>query len=339
MRQRHMSSRIAGMFLGIALCAAFVVPARAAEKIRVTVPAPSTAFAPLYHAQHARYFAEEGLDVEIVVSPGAASLQAVIARDAQFSVAPGTYQLMAHEKGQRLLSIMSILNRNVINTVMHRDIARARGITAQSSLEDRIRALKGLKVSGGTPGGFGHQVLIASLLKVGLDPQKDLDSVTLGTVPVLLAALEQRRVDAFTTGTPTPEGAVARGFGVMVVDNSAGEDPDFAEFMMDVLIATPDTVKQRPDLVRKVVRALLRSSTWVLEHPSEQALGFMRPVLERLDEAVILAGLQKTRLGIPRDGRITERAVTLTQDFLRRVGALKATIAYDQLVTNEFLPR
>jgi hypothetical protein len=65
----------------------------------------------------------------------------------------------------------------------------------------------------------------------------------------------------------------------------------------------------------------------------------MRPVLGRVDDAVILAGIQKVRLGIPRDGRITERAVTLTQQFLRRVGAIKSFVAYDQIVTNEFLPR
>ena len=119
----------------------------------------------------------------------------------------------------------------------------------------------------------------------------------------------------------------------------AGEDPDLAEFMMDVLMATPDTIRQQPETVRKVVRALLKSNAWLLDHPAEQALPVMRPVLSRLDDAVILAGLQKTRLGIPRDGRVTERAVTLTQEFLRRIGVLKLSVPYDQVVTNEFLPR
>ena len=125
----------------------------------------------------------------------------------------------------------------------------------------------------------------------------------------------------------------------MVVDNSAGEDPDFAEFMMNVVTTLPETVKQRPDLVRKVVRALLRSTAWMLDHPAEEAVPAMKAVLSRLDDAVILAGIQKVRLGIPRDGRITERAVTLTQEFLRRIGAIKITVPYDQVVSNEFLPR
>jgi len=65
----------------------------------------------------------------------------------------------------------------------------------------------------------------------------------------------------------------------------------------------------------------------------------MKPFLGRLDDTVILEGLQKTRLGIPRSLRISERAVTLTEDFLLRIGALKARIGYDKLVTNDFLPK
>jgi ABC-type nitrate/sulfonate/bicarbonate transport system substrate-binding protein len=109
--------------------------------------------------------------------------------------------------------------------------------------------------------------------------------------------------------------------------------------MGQVLITPVDVVKQRPELIRKVVRVLLKSTAWVLDHPVEDGVTILKPQLGRLDDAVILAGLRKTRASLPRDGRITERAVMLTQEFLRKVGALKASIPYDQLVTNEFLPR
>lgn len=328
------SAAVVGLLAGI-----FAVPVRGAEKVTIAVPVPSTTFAPLYHARAAGYFVEEGLDVEIVVIPGARSLQAVLSRDADFALAPGTHQLLAYERGQRLVAVMSILTRLSVNVVMHKDAASERGITEKSSLVDKIRALKGLKVSGATTAAFARQIITHYFLKVGLDPQKDVEFVALGTAPALLVALERRQIDAFVMGTPTPEAAAARGFGVMVVDNSAGEDPDFAEFMMDVLLAPPTTLKQKPELVRKLVRALLRSNAWLLEHPAEEALPAMRQVLGRLDDAVILAGLRKVRLGIPRDGRVTERAVTLTQDFLRRVGAIKSVIPYEHIVTNEFLPR
>lgn len=147
---------------------------------------PSTTFAPLYHARAAGYFAEEG---------------------------------------QRLVAVMSILTRNSVNIVMHKDVARERGITAQTPLADKVRALKGLKISGFTAGAFAHQIVIHYMLKAGLDPQKDVEIVGLGTAPALLVALEKRQIDAFVMGTPLPEAAAARGIGVMVVDNSAGEDP------------------------------------------------------------------------------------------------------------------
>jgi hypothetical protein len=65
----------------------------------------------------------------------------------------------------------------------------------------------------------------------------------------------------------------------------------------------------------------------------------MKQFLGRLDDKVILDGLRKTRLGIPRTPRISERAVTLTEDFLLKIGALKGRIGYDKLVSNEYLPK
>jgi ABC-type nitrate/sulfonate/bicarbonate transport system substrate-binding protein len=126
--------------------------------------------------------------VDIVVVPGAGSLQAVIGRDAQFAMAPGTFQLMAYEQGRRLVAVMSILTRNAVNIVMHRDVARERGVTEKSPLADKVRALKGLKLSGFARGALGHQIIVHYLLKVGLDPQKDVQIVGLGTSPALLVA-------------------------------------------------------------------------------------------------------------------------------------------------------
>lgn len=77
----------------------------------------------------------------------------------------------------------------------------------------------------------------------------------------MVLALEQRKIDEFSTGTPIPEAAIARGFGVMIVDNAAGEDPDFAEFMMNSVMVHPDYARQNPEVVRKVIRASSGAST------------------------------------------------------------------------------
>ena len=326
----------------LAVVLALVIPvgsAAAAEKVKVTVPAAAVTFASLCHAKTAGYFDQEGLDVEIVTVPGGGSLQALIARDAQVCLTPATYQMQAYEKGQPLLATASILTRNAINVVMHRDAAREKGITEKSPLADKIRALKGLKVSGVAVGSFSYQVMLYYLLKAGLDPQKDVQMIGIGAGPAMVLALEQRKIDAFATGTPIPDAAVARGIGLMVVDNAAGEDPDFGEFVMNAVVVHPDYLRASGETVRKFNRALHRASHWLLDQPAEAGVASMKPFLGRLDDAVILDGLRKTRLGIPRTLRISERALTLTEDFLLRIGALKARIGYDKLVTNDYLPK
>ena len=332
---------IARALVALTLTAAILAPSPvpAAEKIKITVPATAVTFASLYHAKAAGYFAGEGLDVEIVTVAGGGSLQALIARDAQFCVTPGTYQMQALEKGQPLLATATILNRNAINVVMHKDVAREKGISDRSPLADKIKALRGLKLSGVAVGSFSYEMLTYYLLKAGIDPKKDVELIGIGAGPPMVLALEQRKVDAFATGSPIPEAAVLRGFGVMIVDNSAGEDPDFAEFMMNAVTVHPEWAKQNPDVVRKVVRALLRGNAWIIDNTAEAAVPSMKPFLGRLDDRILIAGLSKVRLGVPRDGRITERAVTLTQDFLKKIGQLKAPIPYAELVTNEYLPR
>src|SRR5712691_2684996 len=64
--------------IALLLLAALTWPATvpAAEKIKVTIPAAAVTFASLYQAKAAGYFADEGLDVEIVVVAGGGSLQA-----------------------------------------------------------------------------------------------------------------------------------------------------------------------------------------------------------------------------------------------------------------------
>ena len=332
---------IARALVALTLTAAILAPSPvpAAEKIKITVPATAVTFASLYHAKAAGYFAGEGLDVEIVTVAGGGSLQALIARDAQFCVTPGTYQMQALEKGQPLLATATILNRNAINVVMHKDVAKDRGLTEKSPLAEKIKALKGLRLSGTAVGSFSYQMMLYYLLKAGFDPGKDVQLIGIGAGPSMVLALEQRKIDGFSTGTPIPDAAVARGFGLMIVDNAAGEDPDFAEFMMNAVIVHPDYLKQNPETVRKVIRALVRANGWMLDHSAEDAVTSMKPFLGKIEDKVILDGVRKTRLGIPRDGRITERAVMLTEDFMMKIGALKHRIPYATLVTNEYLPK
>jgi NitT/TauT family transport system substrate-binding protein len=339
MIKRILQGLIVLSVLGAALSVPRPIPAAAAEKVRITIPVTALTLAPVFLAKGIGFFAEEGLDMEVVEAPGAKTVQAVLSRDAEFTATPGTYQISTHAQGQRLLSVASLLARNSINVVMHKAVAAERGITERTPLAEKLKALKGLKMSGLAPGSFSYQVLLNYIQQAGLDLQKDVTLIGIGSGGALLAALEQRQIDVFATGTPIPDAAVSRGFGVMLVNNAMGEDPAFQEFMMVVLMVRPETAQQKPDLVRRAVRALVRANRWIREHRPEEGLPHVRASVPRLDPPVIEAGLRAVWHGIPADGRVTERAVDLTQDFMVKIGAVKEKFAYAALVSNDFLPK
>ena len=58
-------------------------------------------------------------------------------------------------------------------------------------------------------------------------------------------------------------------------------------------------LKTNGETIRKFNRALHKASTWLPDNPAEAGVASMKQFLRRLDDKVILDGLQKTRLGIP----------------------------------------
>jgi ABC-type nitrate/sulfonate/bicarbonate transport system substrate-binding protein len=92
-------------------------------------------------------------------------------------VAPATYQIETYQKGQKVVSTMGIMNRNAINVVMHEDVAREKGITEKSPLTDKIKALKGRKLSGVAVGSFSYEMPTYYLLKAAIDPKKDVELI------------------------------------------------------------------------------------------------------------------------------------------------------------------
>jgi NitT/TauT family transport system substrate-binding protein len=72
-----------------AVLAALCADARAADKVRVTIPVFSEVdYAPFYLGTDKGYFAEEGLEVELVGAGGGVATPALISGDVQFSGSP-----------------------------------------------------------------------------------------------------------------------------------------------------------------------------------------------------------------------------------------------------------
>jgi len=313
--------------------------AQAAQKIKVTMPAVSIAMSPVYLAQGRGYFAEEGLDVEMVATPGGGpDIMALIAGEADFTFTPGDNALLAQQQGRKIVMVMSGLNRLIINWAIHKDVARAKGIAESTPLPEKLQALKGLTVGVTQLGALTAHLATFVVRKAGFVPHQDVRLVAVGSGPTWLAALENRKVDLGLAATPILDTAIHRGYALMFLNNAKGEDPSIPEFLMEDLLARSETLEQNPELVRKMVRAMLKANAWARNGAPEQVAEALRPFLGKTDPVVLLAGVRSAVPTFSPDGRISERSVQITQDILEQAGLLKRRIPFAEAATNDFLP-
>ncbi|HXG53130.1 MAG TPA: ABC transporter substrate-binding protein [candidate division Zixibacteria bacterium] len=308
------------------------------RKVRMTMPVVAHSMTPVYVAQSRGFFGDEKLEVDVTSTGGGGpDIRALIAGEVEFTFTTGDNVILAYQEGKKLRMVMAALNKVFINWAIHKEAAKAKGITESMPLADKIKALKGLTVGVTNPAALTAHLAAFVIRKAGYTPQKDVKIIPIGAGPTWLAALENRKVDAALTAPPVPETAISRGFAMMLIENTRGEDPSIPEFLMENLVARPETLTKEPDLVRRMVRALTRANRWALESTPEQVADALRPFMAKTPPELLLAGARAVRPALSRDGRITERSVQVTQDVLEQAGMLKKRVAYADVVSNDFL--
>jgi NitT/TauT family transport system substrate-binding protein len=323
-------------FFGITLAANAQTP----RKVKMTIPVVAHSMTPVYIAQSKGFFAEEKLEPDITSTGGGGpDIRALIAGDVEFSFTTGDNVILAQQEGKRLLMVMSALNKVFINWAMHKEAAKSKGVTESMPLADKIKTLKGLTIGVTNPGALTAHLAAFVVRKAGYNPQQDVNIVPVGAGPTWLAALENRKVDVALTAPPVPETAISRGFAIMFINNAKGEDPSIPEFLMENLIARPETVAKDPDLVRRMVRALTRANQWALKSTPEQVADALKPFMAKTPPDLLVAGAAAVQPTLNADGRTSERSFQTTQEILEQAGLLKKRVSYSELVTNEFLAK
>lgn len=294
-----------------------VAAPRDLRKVTVTQAVTSMAFLQNYVAASQGFFEREGLKVEIVdTGGGGPDVQAVLAGDAAFTINDGAQVLPALNQGKQLTAVMATLDKNVINVTMHADTADRLGVGPDSSYDDKVAALEGLKIGITGPGSLTWQLARYNLVKAGFDPDRDAEVVGLGGGAAVLAGLEQHQVDVIYISVPLGEVGVHRGAGVTLVNNAAGEDPTLPSFMMEGLWTRPQTVDEDPELVTSMVRAMQAANAFIVESASSDVVAAISDTFGNFDQEVLEVGVSMIGAAVARSDRWTDEAVATTQEVL-----------------------
>lgn len=314
--------------------------AQALKPLRITIPVTSLTFYPVFVAQDKGFFKQHGVDFEIVVTQGdGPDVDALLAGSVEFTATPPHRLFTAYEQGRKLIGIVNLMNKVGINCFMGKRSAERVGVTPQTPLAEKIKKLKGLTIGATRAGAFTFQLATHYVKKGGYVPQTDVQIVGAGGGPAMLAAVEQGRVDIGCISSPTPELAVDRGSAISWVNNTTGEDPEFSEFLMEVLYVRPDYAERNPDTVRSVARAVVDALQFIVKASDAEHLPILRKNFGGVPDQVLLESLKNTRAAIDPTGRISKRSVDAHVEFLKQAGLLQKDIPWDAVVSNDYLPK
>ena len=237
--------------------------------------------------------------------------------DATFMIAPLAMKL--REQGVPV-KICYLGHRDGSTVIVRKDLP------AQS-----LRDLKGKTFA--IPSKYSNQYLVITKLMAdqGVDP-KDVNFVELPP-PDMPGALAAKAIDAYFIGEPHAAKAELDGSGRVLY---YAKDI-WPHFISCVLVVTDKLIKERPEVVRDLVRGIAESGEWAETHRIEAAK-VVAPYF-RQDEKLVRYVLTQ-----PPD-RVSYRMLTPTDEELQRIhdmalkaGILQKPINMKDLVDREFIP-
>ncbi len=311
--------------LAVSLTLSSPLPAPAAERVILTQPVDSLSFFPIYIGRIKGFFKEVGLELDVKATAGGGPhLTAVLAGKAEFTASPGTYQLNALNSGKRAVGFVDLLRRNIIGMVIHKEAAKKVGITPGMPLMERVRRAKGLKVGVTRPGALTDVLARDIFKRAGLKVPQDVRILAVGGAGSMLPAFENRKIDIFTISTPHPERILSKGTGMWFVNWAAGEDKAIKEFMMTAVMATPKLMKERPGLVRRMAKAVLKSQKYIQDNSIEQLTKDMTPFFgKRVSPETLRISIQTVKGAVNPTGRMSDEAIQTTFNLMKGGGKLK----------------
>lgn len=294
------------------LLAALSAPCEA-RRVSVGVPVLDVTMSPFFVAQERGYFHKEGLEVDLVLMRGGVSNQALIAGGVDFSAVP-TAGLQAALQGAPLKVIFAAYNKPMFWLYARPEI-RA------------VKDLVGKKVAVSSLGAAGDAALRELFKKNGLDENRDVAILAIGTTATRLSALSSGAVDAAMMTFPHNLTAAESGLRELV----SFLNSDIVQLQGSV-VARDALLSSDPTLVEKFMRAtvkgflfhlanrggtvaVLRKSLKISEDPAAKIYDLIKPAIT--PEGVLNEDLQRRFLAplLERVGRKDVPALNRYYDF------------------------
>jgi NitT/TauT family transport system substrate-binding protein len=296
--------------------------------VKITLPVgyvPNIQFAPLYVALEKGYYRDEGLDVSLDYSMENDNTVLVGTGKLQFAIVSGEQVLLARAQQLPVVYAMAWYQQYPV------------GIVAKTSSGIKTVAdLKGKKI--GLPGLYGANYIggMALLFSAGLK-QSDVNLDSIGFTQI--AALTADKDDAVIIYTANePLQLDSAGIPYVLFKTS-----DAVSLVGNGLITNEETLKNNPELVRKMVAATLKGIQYTIDHPdeaytiSEKYVDNLAAADQKVQKQVLLNSIVEWKAA--NLGYSDPAAWQNMQDVLLKMGLMTQPLDLTQAFTNSYLPQ
>lgn len=297
------------------LCA-FAVGATAQEKVVVGHTARAAlSIGPLLYGIERGFYKDEGIDLVYVSIRADLGIKALLSGDLDYSYSVGTIIRGA---------LIGLPVRNLtfdFSKVLHALMARPEIPNAA--------ALRGKKVGVSSFGATGDLAARVGLRSIGLDPDKDVTIITLGSDTLRHSALMAGTVQATHMPVPLNIQLKKEGYHELVYAGNILQRP------LTGLATTVEKIQKNPNQVQRMVRAFLRASRALKAERgnfisfAQRKYGYSKEVMEEAYKYMVDA--------LSRDGFVDDSAMQAAIDEGKSLAKITKPIAISDVVDYSFL--
>ena len=316
--------------LGLSACAGqtaapnTVTPAAELTKIRLPMGyIPNVQYAPFYVAVERGYFRDSGIEIEFDYSLETNGVQLVGANNLQFAVVSGEQVLLARAQELPVVYVMAWYQNYPVAVI--------------SKASENIQTpadLKGKRI--GLPGLFGANYigLRALLATAGLQ-ESDVTLTSVGFNQVdILAADQQQAIVGYAANEPIQ--LKAQGYEVNVIPVA-----DYVQLAANGLITNETTIRDNPEIVRKMVQAIIKGINDTVADPaaayeiSKKYVENLAQADEKIQKEVLATSVTFWKAATP--GQSDQKAWENMQQVLLDMGLLSKAVELTKAFNNDFI--
>ncbi|MDQ6525233.1 ABC transporter substrate-binding protein [Nocardioides sp. LHD-245] len=234
----------------------------------------SFAYLPFFVALNEGYFDGENVEIDRQPNVGqsAEAAQAVSTGAVGIGSIGTTGAYAAESSGRDLVGLATMTKQSLIEVVLSAkaaDKAAKAGVTPDSPIEDRIDALKGLKIAIVPEGSISRVQFEAALREYGVDPDKDATLLPIQDPAALVASVREGQADAFVFTLPNTRQAAADDFGVTWISYPRGDVPVLKDQYLIDIVATKAYVEKNKEAVEAFMRAIWKAVELIKSDPDK----------------------------------------------------------------------